>query len=101
MSSPIDLLPLLLIFGVFYFLVLRPQVREKQDHDKLVASLAKDDEIVTASGVHGKIVMVEADTVQLEVADRVRIVIDQATVAKRQGPAPVPATEATPASSKT
>jgi preprotein translocase YajC subunit len=66
-----------------------------------VASLAKDDEIVTASGVHGRIVMVEADTVQLEVADRVRIVIDKSTVAKRKGPAPVPATEATPASSKT
>lgn len=101
MSSPIDLLPLLLIFGVFYFLVLRPQVREKQDHDKLVASLAKDDEIVTASGVHGRIVMDEADTVQLEVADRVRIVIDKATVAKRKGPASVTATEATPASTKT
>ena len=86
MSSPIDLLPLLLIFGVFYFLVLRPQVRERQEHDKLVSSLAKDDEVVTASGLHGRIVSVDADTVLLEIADRTRVVIDKGTVARRKAP---------------
>ncbi len=94
MSSPIDLLPLLLIFGVFYFLVLRPQVRERQEHEKLVTSLAKDDEVVTASGLHGRIVAVEPDTVQLEIADRTRVVIDKSTVARRKAPAGATATEA-------
>jgi preprotein translocase subunit YajC len=90
-SSPIDLLPLLLIFGVFYFLVLRPQVRERQEHEKLVSSLAKDDEVVTASGLHGRIVGVEADTVVLEIADRTRVVIDKTTVARRKSAVPATA----------
>ena len=94
MSSPFDLLPLLLIFGVFYFLVLRPQVRERQEHDKLVTSLAKDDEVVTASGLHGTIVTVEPDTVLLEIADRTRVVIDKSTVARRKVPATATAAEA-------
>lgn len=84
MSSPIDLLPILLIFGVLYFLVLRPQVRERQDHDKLVASLAKDDRVITASGLHGTIANIEQDTVLLEIAERTRVVIDKSTVARRK-----------------
>ncbi len=87
MSGAIDLFPLLLIFGVFYFFVLRPQLRERQDHDKLVASLAKDDEVVTASGIHGRITSVDADTVHLEIGDRTRIVIDKSTVARRKSAA--------------
>ena len=87
MSGPIDLFPLLLIFGVFYFFVLRPQLKERQEHDKLVASLAKDDEVVTASGIHGRIAAVEADTVVLEIGDRTKVVIDKSTVARRKSAA--------------
>jgi len=94
LSSPFDLLPLLLIFGVFYFLVLRPQVRERQDHDKLVSSLAKDDAVVTASGLHGTIVAVEPDTVVLEIAGHTRVVIDKSTVARRKATASATAAEA-------
>ena len=87
MSGPIDLFPLLLIFGVMYFFVLRPQLKERQDHDKLVASLAKDDEVVTASGFHGRILAVEGDTVVLEIGERTRVVIDKSTVARRKSAA--------------
>jgi preprotein translocase subunit YajC len=84
-SSPI--FPMLLIFGVFYFFVLRPQVRERQEHDKLVTSLAKDDRVVTASGVHGTIISVDKDTVVLEIAERTKVVIDKSTVARRKSAA--------------
>jgi preprotein translocase subunit YajC len=88
-AGPIDVIPFLLMFGVLYFLVLRPQLKEKQEHDKLVAALAKDDEVVTASGLHGRITAVEADTVVLEIGERTRVVIDKSTVARRKSAASV------------
>ncbi len=83
--NPIDLLPILLIFGVMYFLIIRPQIKERQEHDKLLESLAKDDAVVTSSGVHGTVVSVEDATVVLEVAEKTRITIDKKSVARRQG----------------
>lgn len=83
--NALDLLPILLIFGVMYFLVIRPQVTEKQNHEKLLASLAKGDRIVTASGVHGTIATVEADTVVLELGERVRVTVDKTSIGRRLG----------------
>lgn len=81
--NPVDFIPILLVFGIMYFVVIRPQVREKQDHDKLVASLSRGDRVVTASGIHGTIANVADETVQLEIGEKVRIVIDKGTVARR------------------
>lgn len=81
--QPIDLLPILGVLGVFYFVLIRPQAQEAAKHEKLVASLARGDRVVTASGVHGVIASVAEDTVQLEVAEKTRITVDKATIAKR------------------
>ena len=86
----VDLLPIALVFGVMYFLIIRPQVREKQDHDKLVSSLARGDRVVTASGVHGVIANVAEDTVLLEVSEKTRIVVDKTTIARRVVPVAPP-----------
>jgi preprotein translocase subunit YajC len=82
----VDLLPIALVFGVMYFLIIRPQVNEKREHEKLVASLARGDRVVTASGVHGVIANVAADTILLEVSEKTRIVVDKSTVARRVVP---------------
>ncbi|MEQ1501812.1 MAG: preprotein translocase subunit YajC [Myxococcota bacterium] len=81
--NPLDFVPILLVFGVMYFLIIRPQVRERQDHDKLVASLARGDKVVTASGIHGVVSNVAEDTILLEVSDKTRIVVDKSTIARR------------------
>lgn len=81
--NPIDFIPILLVFGVMYWLVIRPQIREKQEHDKLVQSLSRGDRVVTASGVHGVISNVADDTVHLEIAEKVKIVVDKTTIARR------------------
>ena len=83
--NPIDLLPLVLIFGVMYFLIIRPQVQERQAHEKLLESLTRDDAVVTASGVHGKVVSVSDTTVVLEIAEKTKITIDKKSIARRQG----------------
>jgi preprotein translocase subunit YajC len=82
--NPIDFLPILGIFAVMYFLIIRPQMREKAEHDKFVASLAKGDRVVTASGIHGVIANVAESTVLLEISDKVKITVEKTTIARRQ-----------------
>lgn len=74
---------MLVVFGIMYFLVLQPQAREKKEHEKLISSLSRGDRVVTASGIHGTIVGVADDTIQLEIGEKVRMVIDKGTVARR------------------
>ncbi|HHO51584.1 MAG TPA: preprotein translocase subunit YajC [Deltaproteobacteria bacterium] len=83
--NPVDLLPILLIFGVMYFLIVRPQIKERQEHDKLLESLTRDDAVVTSAGIHGKVVSVSDATVVLDIGDKTRITIDKNSVARRQG----------------
>ncbi|MFT4628285.1 MAG: preprotein translocase subunit YajC [Myxococcota bacterium] len=83
-----SLIPFLLIGGVFYFLIIRPQMQERQEHDDLLKGLAKDDQVVMANGLHGRIVRVEESTVVLEVADRTRVTFDKAAVQRRADATP-------------
>jgi preprotein translocase subunit YajC len=73
--------PFLFIFGIFYFLIIRPQRQSEKEHKALLGRLAKNDEIVTASGIHGTVVNVKDTTVVVRVDDNVKIEIDKAAVA--------------------
>ena len=61
-------LPLLLILGVFYFLLIRPQQRQAREHAQLIEQLKKNDQVITASGIHGRIEDIQGDQVRLEIA---------------------------------
>lgn len=84
-----QLFPLVLIFVIFYFLLIRPQKQREKEHQKMLSLLNKNDEIVTSSGMHGTIVNVKEKTVVLRVDENVKIEIDKASVAyvKKQQPA--------------
>lgn len=72
--SPLaGLLPIFLIFAIFYFLLIRPQQKQQQKHQKMVSRLSKNDEVVTNGGIHGTIVNTDEDTVTLRVDDNTRI----------------------------
>ena len=83
----INLLPLILIFVIFYFLLIRPQKTKEKEHQKILSNLNKSDEIVTSSGIHGTIVNVKDKTVILRIDDNVKIEIEKNCVAylKKQG----------------
>ena len=84
----INLFPLILIFVIFYFLLIRPQKTKDKVHSKMLANLNKNDEIVTSSGIHGTIVNVKDKTVILRIDDNVKMEIEKNTVAyvkKTQG----------------
>lgn len=74
-----------LFLAILYFMVLRPQTQERQRHDDLLASLKVDLDVVTRSGLHGRIVEVGADTVVLQIADKTRVTIDKQAVFRRAG----------------
>ncbi|MBT3219574.1 MAG: preprotein translocase subunit YajC [Proteobacteria bacterium] len=82
----IDLLPIVLIGAIIYFLIIRPQQQERTKHVSLIDSLVKGNRVVTSNGIHGRIVEVRGDTVLLEIAEKTRIVIDKQAVARRIQP---------------
>ena len=64
-------IPLILIFVVFYFLLIRPQTKRAKEHKKMVEGLAKGDEVVTSGGLLGRITQVGENFVQVKVAEGV------------------------------
>ena len=64
---------ILVFFGIFYFLAIRPQRRQKQQHQEMVSMLKKGDEVVTIGGMFGTISAIGDDWVELEVAKRTRV----------------------------
>ncbi len=77
----INLFPLILIFVIFYFLLIRPQKTKEKEHQKMIAGLNKNDEIVTSSGIYGTIVNVKDKTVILRIDENVKIEIEKNCVA--------------------
>lgn len=64
------LLPIILMFIVLWFLMIRPQMKKAKEHQKMVGELAKGDEVVTQGGIAGKIVKVGENYITLEIAER-------------------------------
>ena len=73
--------PLIFIGVIFYFLLIRPQQKQRKEQQKLIESIKTGDKVVTSSGIHGMISNVKERTVLLKVADNVKIEIDKAAVA--------------------
>lgn len=87
----IQLFPLILIFIIFYFLLIRPQKSKEKEHQKMLANLSKNDEIVTSSGIHGTIVNIKDKLVIVRIDENVKIELDKncvAIVKKPQGTSP-------------
>jgi preprotein translocase subunit YajC len=76
-----NLLPLVFIFGIFYFLIIRPQRQREREHQRLLKDLAKNDAIVTTGGIHGTVVNVKDKTVVVRVDDNVKIEVEKNCVA--------------------
>lgn len=74
------LLPMLVIFAAFYFLLIRPQQKRQKAHTQLVAGLAVGDEVLTAGGILGKVTAVSDHYATLNIADDVEIKIQKSTV---------------------
>jgi preprotein translocase subunit YajC len=76
------LLPMVVIFGAFYFLLIRPQQKRQKAHTALVGALATGDEVLTAGGVLGKVTAVSDHYATIEIAKNVEIKIQKSTVSQ-------------------
>lgn len=75
-------IPLLLVFAIMYFLILRPQQKKVREHREMVAALKKGDQIVTQGGLIGKVAAVRDDELEVEVAQGVRVRVARGMVAQ-------------------
>ena len=74
-------MPLILIFVVFYFLLIRPQQKKMRDHREMLAAIRRGDKVVTGGGIIGQVVKVgENDELSVEIADEVRVKVLRSTV---------------------
>jgi preprotein translocase subunit YajC len=76
----LGLLPILLMFVVLYFLMIRPQMKRAKEHKAMIEALQKGDEVVTAGGVVGKVAKIGDNYVALQVADNVEIMVQRPSV---------------------
>jgi preprotein translocase subunit YajC len=75
-------LPLILIFAIMYFLLIRPQQKKVKEHQAMVAALRRGDQIVTQGGLIGKVVKVKDDNeVEVELAENVKVRVVKSTIA--------------------
>ena len=75
-------IPLILIFGIMYFLLIRPQQKKVKEHKAMVDGLRRGDQVVTAGGLIGKVVKVKDDgELEVELADNVKVRVVQSTIA--------------------
>ncbi|MDQ0339520.1 preprotein translocase subunit YajC [Caldalkalibacillus uzonensis] len=74
------LLPLALMFAIFYFLLIRPQQKRQRERNQMLANLQKGDKVITIGGLHGTIVDLTEEKVTLKVADNVRLTFERSAV---------------------
>jgi preprotein translocase subunit YajC len=78
-----SLLPLIILFAIFYFLVILPQQRQAKKHKEMVENLKKGDKIVTTGGIIAEVVKNETDFIKAKISDNVEVKIDKAAVARK------------------
>lgn len=77
----IQFLPMVLIFIIFYFLLIRPQKQKEKEHQKMLSCINKNDEIVTLGGIHGTVVNVKEKTLILRIDENVKMEIEKSSIA--------------------
>ncbi|MFH1046527.1 MAG: preprotein translocase subunit YajC [Candidatus Omnitrophota bacterium] len=74
-------IPIILIFAIFYFMLIRPQQKQQKKHQEMLSKVGKNDEVVTTGGMHGTVVNVDEKTLTLRVDDNTRIKFEKHAIA--------------------
>ena len=89
-GSPLaPLIPLVLMIGIFYFIIVLPMRRRQKKVQEFLTALKVGDQVVTSGGLHATVTRVNEKTLQIEIAERVRVDIARAAIVGYQGPEPV------------
>jgi len=89
-GSPwLQLVPFVLVLGIFYFIILLPMKRKQQKVQQFLDSLKVGDRVITTGGIYGQVTKISGDSIQLQIADKVRIDVAKASIGGYQGQPPV------------
>ncbi len=86
-------IPLILMFVIFYFLLIRPQQKKTKAHREMINNLKKGDRVITGGGIHGRITGLSDTTLTVEIADKVRVKVARGNIAALIQPASQPQAE--------
>ncbi len=79
--SPIlQFLPLVFLFVIFYFLLIRPQQKRQKEHANMLAKLEKNDEVITAGGIHATVISVAETTATVRIAENVKVEVEKSSI---------------------
>jgi preprotein translocase subunit YajC len=89
-GSPwLQLVPFALVLGIFYFIILLPMKRKQAKVQEFIDNLKVGDRVITTGGLHGQVTRLGGETIQLQIADKVRVEIAKAAIGGYQGQPPV------------
>lgn len=74
-------MPLIILFVIFYFLLIRPQQKKAKAHQEMINNLKKGDRVITSGGIHGTITSLDESTATVEIADKVRVKVTRGSIA--------------------
>ena len=74
-------LPIIILFAIFYFLLIRPQQKKAKEHREMISNLKKGNRIITSGGIYGTITSIDDNSIGLEIAEKVKIKIARGNVA--------------------
>ena len=80
-SQILSFLPIILIFIIFYFLLIRPQQKRAKEHRKLLENLKVGEYVLTSGGIYGKITGIRENIITLEISDKVRVKVSRGNIA--------------------
>ena len=86
-SSLVTFVPLILMFVIFYFLLIRPQQKKSKQHKDLLGALKKGDQVISSGGLHGVVTGLTDDVVTIEIAPKVRVKISRGSISAVVGKA--------------
>ncbi len=84
MAGFLNIAPLILLFVVFYFLLIRPQQKKAKEHGEMLKRIQKGDNVITSGGIHGRVTSVAEDAVTVEIAENVRVKVSKEAITARK-----------------
>lgn len=82
MEAIMGILPFVVIFGVFWFFLIRPQQKQQKQHKEMIANLQAGDKVITIGGIKGKIIKIKDDTIRLRVSSNVDIDLIRSSIGR-------------------
>ena|ERR1700733_15242214 len=74
--------PMIVVIGILYFLIIRPQQQQAKEHRKMVDDLKSGDRIITQGGIHGTVTSIKGSIVQVKIADNVKVDVNRTAIAQ-------------------